>query len=185
MKTLIAFAALLPLFVFSVAGQSLSNETIMNRIRAERADKTITLTFDPGAKTSKIMAVSDNFVNSEASQAGIDAMNFAIGFFYAGKELTSADSFQLTFWVLTKKPRFAGAHDMTVILPDEMLVIGSGRYISKPRDEVEYLNFDVSREALTKIASQNESRFQLGDKEFTFTRSQMKLLADLLVVTAL
>ena len=73
---------------------------------------------------------------------------------------------------------------MTVVLPEEMLVIGSGRYVSKPRDEMEYLNFEVSRENLMKIASQTETRFKLGDHDFTFTRSQMKLLADLLTVTA-
>jgi hypothetical protein len=48
---------------------------------------------------------------------------------------------------------------------------------------MEYLNFEISRENLMKIAGQTEVRFQLGDEEFTFTKSQMKLLADLLVVT--
>ena len=184
MKYLAAAVALLVVPVISSA-QTLSNETITNRIRAERADKTITLTSDPASKTSKIMAVSDNFVNSEASRAGLLAMNFAIGFYYPGEELKdSPETFQLSFWVLTKKPRFAAGHDMTVVLPDEMLVIGSGRYVSKPRDEIEYLNFEVSRENLTKIAAQTETRFKLGDHDFTFTRSQMKLLADLLTVTA-
>ena len=184
MKTLVALVAILPVFAFSIAAQSLSNETIMNRIRSERADKTITLTFDPGGKTSKIMAVSDNFVSSETSSAGLVAMNFAIGFYYPGDELKSPpESMLLTFWVLSKKPRFGAGHDMTVVLPDEMLVIGSGRYIAKPREQLEYLNFEVSRANLVKIASQTETRFKLGDHEFTFTRSQMKLLADLLTVT--
>jgi hypothetical protein len=89
-----------------------------------------------------------------------------------------------TFWVLSKKPRFGAGHDLTVVLPEEMLVIGSGRYVARPRDQIEYLNFEISRENMTKIATQSEPRFKLGDHDFTFTRSQMKLLADLLIVTA-
>ena len=102
-----------------------------------------------------------------------------------GEDLVSPpETFLLTFWVMAKKPRFAAAHDMTVVLPEEMLVIGSGRYVAKPREQMEYLNFEVSRESLTKIAMQTEPRFKLGDQDFTFTRNQMKLLADLLTVTS-
>jgi len=184
MKSILAVVAVVLTLSISSLAQSLTNEAITNRIRSERAEKAMTLTSDPVSKTSKIMAVSDNFVNSESSRAGLQAMNFAIGLFYPGQELKSTpETFLLTFWVLTKKPRFAGGHDMTVVLPEEMLVIGSGRYVSKPRDEMEYLNFEVSRENLMKIASQTETRFKLGDHDFTFTRSQMKLLADLLTVT--
>ena len=73
---------------------------------------------------------------------------------------------------------------MTVVLPEEMLVIGSGRYASKPAEQVEYLNFEISRENLMKIAGQTEVSFMLGDERFTFTHSQMKLIGDLLTVTA-
>ena len=185
MKRLAAIVVALIVLPVVSAAQSLSNETITSRIRAERAEKAITLTFDPVSKTSKVMAVADNFVNSEAKSAGLVAMNFAIGFYYPGAELKTAPAnFLFTFWVMAKKPRFADGHDMTVILPEEMLVIGSGRYASKPAEQMEYLNFEVSRESLTKIATQTETRFKLGDQDFTFTRSQMKLLADLLTVTA-
>ena len=185
MKHLAAIVVAFLVVPLTASAQSLSNETITSRIRAERAEKTITLTYDPGSKTSKVMAVSDNFVSSETNRAGLLAMNFAIGFFYPGNELkTAPETFLLTFWVLAKKPRFAAGHDMTAILPEEMLVIGSGRYVAKPREQLEYLNFEVSRENLTKIATQTETRFKLGDQDFTFTRNQMKLLADLLTVTA-
>ena len=185
MKYLATAVVTLLLGSITSVAQSISNETINNRIRAERAEKSITLTFDPAGKTSKLMAVSDNFVGSEASRAGLLAMNFAVGCFYPGNEMkTAPETFQLSFWVLAKKPRFGAGHDLTIVLPEEMLVIGSGRYIAKPREQIEYLNFEVSRENLTKIASQTETRFKLGDHDFTFTRSQMKLLADLLTVTA-
>jgi hypothetical protein len=130
------------------------------------------------------MAVSENFSKDDAGRAGLLAMNFAIGHIYPGETIVrSPESFLLTFWVMAKKPRFGANHAMTVVLPDEMLVIGSARYSAKPREQMEYLNFEVSRDNLKKIAGQTEVRFQLGDEEFTFTKSQMKLLADLLMVT--
>ena len=111
-------------------------------------------------------------------------MNFAIGHIYPGDTMVkSPESFLLTFWVMSKKPRFGASHSMTVALRDEMLVIGSARYAAKPREQMEYLNFEMSRENLIKIAGSSEVRFQLGNEEFTFTPSQLKLLADLLVVT--
>jgi hypothetical protein len=68
-------------------------------------------------------------------------------------------------------------------MPDEMLVIGSARYIAKAREQMEYLNFEISRENLARIAGQSELRFMLGDEEFAFTRTQMKLIADMLSIT--
>jgi len=184
MKLTLAIAVALLSFTLATSAQDFTKDVIQNRINSLHAQKSISITSDADAKTTKIMAVSENVSRDEANRSGIMAMNFAIGLFYPGQELKSTpETFLLTFWVLTKKPRFAGGHDMTVVLPDEMLVIGSGRYVSKPRDEMEYLNFEVSRENLMKIASQTETRFKLGDHDFTFTRSQMKLFADLLTVT--
>ena len=185
MKNLIAAIVVLPILVFAVHSQSLTNTTIKDRIRAARAEKDITLTFDPQGKTSKLMAVAGNFAGSEAKRSGLLAMNFAVGYIYPGDEMKSApETFLFTFWVLSKKPRFSEDHAMTVMLPEEMLVIGSGRYASKPAEQVEYLNFEVSRESLMKIARQTEVGFMLGDERFTFTHTQMKLIADLLTVTA-
>jgi len=185
MKRLIFFAAFVTLLSFSSTAQ-VTNETLQERIRVVRAEKSITLTFDPAGKTSKVMAVSDNFSKNDASRAGLLAMNFAMGIIYAGDTLErSPDTFLLTFWVMSKKPRFGENHAMTAALKDEMLVIGSARYAAKPREQMEYLNFELSRANLAKIAAESNVRFQLGDQEFTFTPSQMKLLADLLTITAL
>ncbi len=171
--------------VVSSASAQVSNETLQTRIRSAQADKSFALTHDAAASTSKLMAVSDNVSKDDANRAGILAMNFAIGHFYAGDALTKEpDSFLLTFWVLTKKPRFGANHAMTVALRDEMLVIGSARYVAKPAQQMEYLNFEISQANLTKIAGQSDVRFMLGNQEFTFTKSQMKLLADLLMITA-
>ena len=186
MKRAIVTAAVLILSASSISAQEISNDVIRERIRVAQAAKNITLTYDASAKTSKIMAVSDNFAKDEASRAGILAMNFAIGFFYAGDSLAkSPDSFLLTFWVMSKKPRFGENHAMTAALRDEMLVIGSARYTPKPSQQMEYLNFEISRENLAKIAAESKVRFHLGDEVFTFTDSQMRLLGDVLSVTEL
>ena len=168
------------------ANAQISNDTIQTRIRSLKAEKSITLTFDAAGGTSKLMAVSENFSKDDAGRSGILAMNFAIGHVYAGDAITQEpESFMLTFWVLTRKPRFGSNHAMTVALRDEMLVIGSARYVAKPKQEMEYLNFDISREKLAKIAGGSDVRFMLGDQEFTFTASQMKLFSDLLTITQL
>ena len=178
----IVFVAIVSL-VFAVSAQS-SNALFQDRIRRLDAGTKMTVTFDSVSGTSKIMAVSENFSKDDTARAGLLAMNFAIGHLYPGDTLVkSPESFLLTFWVMSKKPRFGANHAMTVALRDEMLVIGSARYVAKAREQMEYLNFEISRENLAKIAGQTDVRFQLGDQEFTLTKSQMKLLADLLMVT--
>lgn len=164
--------------------QTITNEVLQTRINSAHAENNIALTFEQDSKTTKVMAVSENFSKDEAGRSGILAMNFAIGCFYPGDALRkSPDSFLLTFWVLAKRPRFGANHSLTVTLRDEVLVVGSARYTPKLREQMEYLNFEISRESLTKIAGHADVRIQLGDEAFTFTRSQMKLLADLLMIT--
>ncbi len=183
MKHSLIIAVALLFLTFPVSAQT-SNDLFRDRIKTVHGGKDITLTFDAVSRTSKIMAVSENFSKDDASRAGVLAMNFAVGHIYPGESLVkSPGSFVLTFWVLSRKPRFGSNHAMTVGLHDEILVIGSARYIAKPREQIEYLNFEVSRENLTKIANQTSVRFRLGDEEFTFTPSQMKLFADLLLIT--
>src|SRR6185436_17983407 len=114
MKRAIFSAALLIVSASTLFAQEISNDVIRERIRMAQAGKNITLTYDASARTSKIMAVSDNFAKDESSRAGILAMNFAIGFFYAGDSLAKPpDSFLLTFWVMSRKPRFGENHALT------------------------------------------------------------------------
>ena len=184
MKRLIALCAATLLLTLAASAQPLTNNVIRGRIKTQNAEKNIALTYDGAGQNTKIMAVSENFSKDDASRSGILAMNFAAGIFYPGESFVkSPESFLLTFWVLSKKPRFGSNHALTVSLRDEMLVIGSARYSAKPREQMEYLNFEISRENLMKIAGQTDVRFQLGDEEFTFTPSQMRMIADLLVIT--
>jgi hypothetical protein len=181
MKYLIALCVGL-LSVTSFHAQAVTNDVLKKRIAAARAEDSIALTTEGGA--TKIMAVTENFSREDSVRSGILAMTLAIGLVYPGDSLTkSPDSFLLTFWVLSKKPRFDANHSMIVTLKEEILVIGSARYVVKPREQMEYLNFEISRANLSKIAAESDVRLKLGDREFMFTRSQMKLFADVLVIT--
>jgi hypothetical protein len=66
---------------------------------------------------------------------------------------------------------------------EEILVLGSARYVAKTREDMEYLNFEISRDNLVKIAARSNVSFQLGNESFTFTRQHLKLLADVLVAS--
>ena len=132
MKKLLFALVLLFLLSISFRAESVSNDAIRQRLKGLHADKSLTLSSDPGDTTSKLMGVSENFSDGEAGSAGVRAMNFAVGFFFAGQELKkSPDQIMLTFWVLTKKPRFAENHHLTVFLPGEILVLGDARYAAK------------------------------------------------------
>lgn len=142
------------------------------------------LSFDAGSNSSKLMAVSENFSESEANKSGIMAMNFATGFFYSGQALTKApDPIQFTFWVLSKKPRFSESQKMIVTAGGETIDMGDARYVFRARDNMEYLNFMLTREQLGKIAKNSNVRIKLGNHDFTFTREHLKILADLLLVS--
>lgn len=183
MKLPILIIAIL-VFPLVSSAQSKSNDSIAGQLRELQASRSLTLTFDQPSNTSKVMGVADNFATGEADESGIQAMNFAIGFYYPGDALhRSPDPIMLTFWVLSKKPRFTVEHDLTVFGDQEIMTLGAARYVSKPRTNMEYLNFEITRENLAKIAGRTNVKFRLGDAEFTFTRSQLKLLADILIVS--
>jgi hypothetical protein len=70
----------------TVSAQEKTNDEISRQIRLLGVDH-VTLTFDQASNTTKIMAVSENFSDSDASAAGVQAMNFAMAFFYQGSSL--------------------------------------------------------------------------------------------------
>ena len=147
---------------------------------SELKNSKIKLTYDAGSGTSKLMGVAENFSDSEAKNAKVTAMNFAVGFFYPGQILERApEQVLLTFWVMSKKPQFAENHSMTILAYGETIEIGDCRYSAKPREDMEYLNFNIDRGTLARIASHANVRFKLGNASFTFSRDQLRMLADL------
>ncbi|MEO7540209.1 MAG: hypothetical protein ABIV21_09280, partial [Pyrinomonadaceae bacterium] len=74
MKYTLSVIALL-LLSFLPAPAQKPNDAVATQIKALKADKAITLTFDPKANSSKIMATADNFDSKESERSGIQAMN--------------------------------------------------------------------------------------------------------------
>jgi hypothetical protein len=184
MKIIFVLMSLILLTV-SISAQSRTNDVLIKQVKSLRAEKSITVSFNEAGNSSKIMAVTDNFSDSEAHAAGVQAMNFAVGFFYPGKELAAPpNELHLAFWVLSKKPRFAESHGFKIVSGEQTFDLGDGRYAAKPREDMEYLNFSVTREDLSKLA-QPGSRIQLGNFQFTLTPSQVNTIKNLLTLCSL
>jgi hypothetical protein len=184
MKHILIAAIALLVCVLTASAQSKSNDVIYSQIKSSDAGRHITLTYDAASNTSKIMAVASNFSDRDADNAGILAMNFAAGTYYAGSALErSPDPILLSFWVLSNKPRFAASHRFTVANGLELLDLGEGRYAAKPQQRMEYLNFELSRADLAEIVSLPRPKFRLGENEFTFIADHVKMLSDLLKLT--
>jgi hypothetical protein len=183
-RTISAFVFAL-IFVSMAAAQTRSGEDIRRRMRDLKAERAFTLTYDDASSSSKLMAIAENFSQKEAERAGVQAINFAMAVTFAGRDpTTQSDTINLTFWVLTKKQRFAEAHRWVVATANGPVDLGDARYVAKPSDNMEYLNFIVSRGDLKKIAVAG-ALFKLGNADMTFTVAQIKLLSDMLSLTAL
>jgi hypothetical protein len=175
MKTLAILAAVI-FFAFSAFAQEKSNDSINSQIKQLGMGHT-SATFDAPSNTSKLMAVAENFSNHDADSAGVQAMNFAMGFFYPGTSLKqSPESIHFTFWVLTKKPRFAENHHLAVDIDGRSLDLGDARYAAKPNQNLEYLNFEISRADLAAIGASSKVTFHVGPHVFNATSSQIALI---------
>jgi hypothetical protein len=181
MKRLIfLLTVIISLAAIASAQSGKTNDAISRQIKSLGVEKAITVSFDSGGNASKIMAVTENFANREVDRAGIQAMNFAMGFFYPGTILAaSPERLHFTFWVLTKKPRFAENHYFTADLGGKILDLGEARYSPKPREDMEYLNFEISRTDLTALAAADNVTFRLGSYTFTATSEQLKVIRSL------
>lgn len=179
----LSFLFVLSLSVFAAHAQTKSNAAIQQQLKSLGSGQ-ISVEYDEASKVTKIKGVAENFANDEAKRAGVKAMNFAAGVIYPGSGLDrSPEPIMFSFWVLSGKPRFGGDQSFNVFLGNETLQLGDARYVARARDGMEYLNFNLTREQLREIAKGSKVRFLLGRKDFTFTPSQLKLLADLYLAT--
>lgn len=182
MKTLLATIFLLVGFLAASAQKS--NDAIQKQIKSLHAEKTIYLTYDGNA--SKLMAYAPNFSDADAKAVGAMAMNFAMAAFYPGQTLsTPPEIINFTFWPMSKKPRFADViGPWQVTLSSETLDLGNYRYAAKPSESMEYLNFQIKRTDLAKIAAASAPvKFRLGSYNLNFTQEQLQLLRDFLAVS--
>ena len=180
---IVLVAVLVVVGCFAVSAQK-SNDAIQKQIKSLRAEKNIFLSYDGSA--SKLMATAPNFSDSDAKTANIQAANFGMAFFYTGQQLSASPEYvNFTFWIMSKKPRFAsttGAWEVT--LPSGTMHLGEYRYSGKPNENMEYLNFKITRADLAKIASSPSNvNFRLGTSMFSFTTEQMQLLRNFIAIS--
>ncbi len=83
----------------------------------------------------------------------------------------------------SKKPKFAESHNLTIFAPGETLDLGDARYVSRPTEKTEYLNFKISRENLIKIAKANSAKLKIGNAEFQFTPEHIRAFAALVKIS--
>ena len=165
----------------SAAGQGKSFDVLKKEIRDLKAEREFTLTYDQDSDSAKLMAVSENFGQRSAGCEGAKAINFAAAFTFSGTTMTrEPETINLTFWVLAKKPLFANTHHWTATGPNGSLDLGDARYAARASENIEYLNFIVSRENLTRISAPGIT-FRIGQCSLEVTSSQTKLLADMLI----
>ena len=177
MKKTIALLAVLFAVPLFASAQGKSNDQIERQIRSLGVEKQISVSFDQGGNTSKLKAVADNFRDSEAGAAGVRAMNFALGFFYAGNVLQSSPrQIMFSFWIMSKKPRFADNHRLTIELGSEAIDLGEGRYSPKPQMDMEYLNYEISLQDLTSVATSSNVVFKVGQNSFSATPDQLRVI---------
>jgi hypothetical protein len=182
MKIYLPTALTILLLAICVSAQSKTNDAIAKQIKKLNSEKSISVNYD--GNTSKVMAVAENFNDRDTSRVGIQAMNFAMGFFYAGDALKEApDPIMLTFWVLTKKPRFSDIHSVTFIVGGESLVYDNVRYAAKAREDMEYINCKITRADLGKMINGQDVRVRLGGAEFKLQPQQIRLMSQLLDIS--
>lgn len=170
------FLLIIILLSTSAFAQEKTNEVINRQIRQLGVDQ-ITLTYDQPSNMSKLMAVSENFSDRDADAAGVQAINFAMAFFYQGTSLKqSPETIRFAFWVLTKKPRFAQDHRLIIELDGRTLDLGEGRYVAKPNQNLEYLNYEIKSPDLAVIGSANKIAFRAGTHTFSATPAQLRLI---------
>lgn len=169
----LSFILIFASFAFS---QEKTNDIINRQVRSLGVDH-VNVLFDVSSNMSKLMAVAENFSSHDADSAGVLAMNFALGFFYPGQSLKNPpESVHFAFWVLTKKPRFAENHHLTVDVDGRTIDLGDARYAAKPAQNMEYLNFEISRADLSAMGLAGKVTFHLGEHSFAATPSQIRLI---------
>jgi hypothetical protein len=159
--------------------QGKSSEALAKQLKTRKAEKVFELNYDKNSDVSKIYGFGQSF--AEASRYKLEFFRFGLAFFFPGKTLASApDWYALTFQAGGKKPLFAASHALKLTIDKEDLDIGEARYATK---DIEYLNFKLTREQLSKIARGKIVRAKIGDLEFTLTPEHIKMFADLLALS--
>lgn len=172
------------LLMLAASAQPKPNSAIEKQIKSLNVEKNVQIIYDEAGGTSKVFATGEDFGRDADKRAGVKSFSFGMAFFYAGKALTfTPDEINLTFWVMAKKPQFAAAHHLTVTVGNETLDLGDARYVSKPNEKMEYLNFKIRREFFAKIAKSPNAKIKIGNAEFQFTPEHLKTFAAMIKIS--
>lgn len=178
MKHLLLFAVIGACTVTSLS-QSKSNTAIEQQLRSSGSNATVK--FDANSKVTTLKGIAENFSDADTKRTGARAMNFAVGAIYAGDKIDrTLDPLTLSFWIMSGgKSRFAEDHSLAAV-GTERTDLGIGRHTFR-RDGMEYLNFNLTRDQIGKLAE--ASAWIIGGKQFTPTSAQQKLLREVLAAT--
>ena len=167
------------MFAVTAFSQGKSNQAIQKQLKDLKAEKIFSLNYDKSSDVSKILGFGESF--SESKRYKLEYFRFGLAFFFVGQTLSTApDTYLLTFQASGKQPKFAQSHALKFTIDNETLDLGDARYVGK---DVEYLNFKLTREQLTKIAKGKNVRIKIGDAEFAFTPEHIKMFANLLTLS--
>ena len=170
------------LFAINIFAQTKTSEAIEKQIKSLRLAQT-KLTYSAESNMSKIMVIADDFGAEQDKAAKVQGFAFGMAFFFQGRALTAApNEVNFTFRVKTDKPRFAENHRLTVFAGSETLDLGDARYVSKPNENMEYLNFKFSPETLSKIGNSSEARLKIGNAEFKFLPSHLRVISGIVKI---
>ncbi len=183
-KKLFILLILILTFTTFAFAQTKSNDEIERQIKTLKVEKTITLSYDESGGTSKIFVLGEDFGREQDNRAGLNGFSFGMAFFYPGKTLNAApEEIALTFWAQSKKPKFGESHSLLIFADSETIDLGKARYLSRPNEKTEYLNFKISRENLLKIANSTNSGLKIGNAKFQFTPEHLRSFTALMKIS--
>lgn len=185
MRQILSILVVTAVLSIAALAQVKSNAAISNQIKSLKAEKYLELNYDKPSNFTKIMAFGEDFGRDQDKSNGLSSFSFGMTFNYLGDQLqVRPESFILTFWAKSGKPKFAASHALKVTVDGETLDLGDARYATKAREkDMEYLNFNISRENLKKIAGGNSVQMTIGNAQFKFTSEHMKLFRNLLTIS--
>ena len=168
----------------AAAQEGKSSDAIAKQIKNIKAEKAAFYSYDSSSNASKLVIFGNDFAKDQSKRAGLESLRFGMAFFYVGNSLkTAPEMINLTFTAQTKEPRFTANHSVKITADNETFDLGDARYISKSRENVEYLNFQIKREMLVQIAKAAKITAKIGDYDFEFAPVQRQTFVNLIALS--
>ncbi len=167
----------------AAVSQTKNDAAMAQRLKDLKADKEFLLVYDEAGNTSKIYGFSADFGREQNRRNQVESFRFGLAFLFAGQTLKAVpEEYLLTFQAATKRAKFADAHRLIFTVDDTPLDLGEGRYANK-NEGIEYLNFKLSREQLSKLARGKNVSLKIGNADYSLSAENLKMLADLLALS--